>query len=112
MTINIVTGDDNTVPVTLKKSKNIFTISPTATVKAAIIDEKHTSILAGPITADLQAAGTNLSQSTVVFSFAAADTESIALTKNPTSAKLEVQVDDSGKTTWHEKITLTKGMIA
>ena len=107
----IVTGDGIDLAVTLKKNSATFAIasnSPAATVTAAIISGDHsTQYIAGTVQSS-GATGADWDNSLVIVAFTAAQTAKITYTGN---ALLEVQVDDSGKTTFFGTIKIIKGTI-
>jgi len=105
----IVTGDDPALPVTLKKSKAVFAIAPTATVQASVVSVDKLTTLIPPITCDNAATGADWANSLVMVEFTSAQTAAISATGE---ALLEIQVDDGGKLTWFVLITIETGTIA
>ncbi|MGZ8172938.1 MAG: hypothetical protein ACXWT0_03965 [Methylobacter sp.] len=106
--MDIVTGDDTEIEITLKIGDSVFEISDAAIVKAAIVNKFHTSILAGPITVSRLEVGSDWSKSLIVLKIPGRSTA----VKITTPAKLEVQVNDAGKKiTWFADVTLIQGLI-
>jgi hypothetical protein len=108
MSVEIVTGDDVAISCTLKKNGATFTIDPGATVEASLIQTDHETVLLAPVAQSNGAAGADWANSLVVVEFTSSQTD-IAFTG---SALLEIQVDDSGKTTFFAGITMVAGTIA
>jgi hypothetical protein len=107
--ITIVTGDDVAISSTLKRNGSTFLISPTATVSASLIKTDHSTILLGPVDQVSTASGADWSNSLVIVEFTSAQTGAITYTGE---ALLEVQVNDSGKTTFFAVISIIAGTIA
>lgn len=106
--LEIITGDDEVIPVTLKKNGATFAISGTAQIKAAIIDQSHTRVLAGPVTVSPTTPGSNWASSLLIVEIPGTQTEKLKAQQ----AKLEIQVlDDGRKKTWHVPANLKKGVI-
>jgi len=103
-----VTGDDIVVPVTLKKNGVVFTINPTATVKAALVGTNHENRLCDDVMQSSAAAGANWAASLVVVSLPSSSTSGIT---HQGDALLEIQVDDGGKRTWFVPITIVTGLV-
>lgn len=104
----ITTGDNISLQVTLKKDGSTFNIDSGATVQASIIDKTHKTVLAGPITQSNATAGADWANSLVIVEFSPTDTSSITYQGE---ARLEIQVDDSGKTTFFADISILLGTI-
>jgi hypothetical protein len=104
----IVTGDDVSMLVSLKKDGSNFVIAPSATVQAAIVSQDRSALLAGPVTCNNSAPGANWSLSQVVIQIPSASTGAIAAYA---PALVEIQVDDGGKLTWFVGIEIVKGNI-
>lgn len=98
---------DNEITVTLKKNGVTFNIPVTATVRAAVIDKTHKGLLSAIITASDTAPGADWSNSKIVFNFSAADISDLA----QGDYKLEIQVDDNGKTPWFLNGSVVNGLI-
>ena len=105
--ITIITGDDERIPITLKKGGNTFVISQTAVIKVAIVDKNHTKVLAGPVIVDKAEPGSNLATSSIVAIIPGKITEMVT----PQQAQIEVEINDDGKNSWHADIKLVKGLI-
>jgi hypothetical protein len=108
MPVNVVVGDDVSIPVTLTKDDSTFTIDECAVVKAAIVSLDRTSVLAGPVTLDHSHAGSEWAQSKVMANIESAYTSLITTTG---AAYLEIQVNDGGKLTWFTPINVVNGLI-
>ncbi len=104
----ITTGDDAELPFHLKKSGTSFPINGAATAKAALVSTDRSTILSAVVDVDMAATGTDLANSLLIVKFTS--TESAAITALG-EALLEVQLDDGGKLTWTDKITILKGNI-
>jgi hypothetical protein len=111
-TPKLVTGDDVAISVTLKKNNATFTIDPTATVTAALVDTQHTSTYMLPVAQSAAAPGADWANSLVVVEFAGTDTQSIDFQGG---ALLEIQIDDTvntpGKTTFFAKVSIVSGLL-
>ena len=107
--INIVTGDDTSLLVTLKKGGNTFSIDSGATIKASLTSVNKSTILITPVEVLEATSGSDWANSKVVVVFSAANTGAISEYKQ---AILEIQVDDSGKKTWFGRVNVVKGTIA
>jgi len=105
----IVTGDDVTLPVSLKKDNTAFSINTAAVVKAALISEDRARTLINPVVCASTTVGADWANSLVVVVFSSADT---ALITEYGSALLEIQVNDNGKTTWFVTLSIEKGTIS
>jgi len=104
----IVTGDDVTLPVTLKKNGATFDMS-SAAVKAAIVSNSRTTKFTGDVAQSSGTSGADWLNSLVVVVFSSTDT-AISATG---PAWIEIQVDDGGlKTTWFVGVELLQGNIA
>lgn len=104
----IISGDDVSIPVTLYKDGVTFTIDPGATVKAGIVNTRHTKILLAAVTLDEAADGADWANSLVMFILTAA--QSATLNSND-EAFIEIEVDDGGKETFFVRVKLVKGLI-
>lgn len=109
----VVTGDDITIPVQLRKgaegSVAPFVISGTGEVKARLVSMDHKSVYTDEIVQSSAAPGADWSTSLVVIQFAGADTDVITYQGK---AKIEIQVADPLKTTWWIDCIIRKGNIA
>ena len=105
--IEIVTGDDELIPITLKKNGLTFSISSLATVKIAIIDKAHTAILCGPFTLSHTEAGSDWPNSLIIGKIPGLSSKSLTAQL----AGLEIEVNDGGKKTWFVDAKLVKGLI-
>lgn len=110
MSLTIITGDDITVLVQLKKNEAPFVIDNGATVQGAI--RSGSGILGNTIACANTDVGANWPASLVAIPFTSTDTALLPELSSG-SGQLEVQVDDGGKTTWIVKgVTVLKGFIA
>ncbi len=106
--MDIVTGDDEDIEITVTNDGTSFVISESAVIKAALVD-KNSNVLAGPIPVSTTAYGSDLPNSKIVVRIPGRSTASI---KNTMPATLEIQVSDAGsKKTWFSKVMLVKGTI-
>jgi len=104
----IVTGDDVSLPVTLKKDGATFIINGGATVKASLVSENKDTVLIAPVTVLEANPGSDWANSLVVVQFTSIETGALTA-YNP--SLLEIQVDDSGKLTWFASINVDRGTI-
>lgn len=104
----IVTGDDSSLSVTLRKGGVTFNIDTGATVQASLVSLDHQTVYAGPITQSNATPGADWANSLVVVEFASTDTDSITYQGK---ALMEIQVDDSGKTTFFASVMIVLGTI-
>lgn len=105
----LVTGDDLSVAVTLKKNDLVFDIPIASTVTARLVSTKHTEVYSGEVEQFSTTPGADWSQSLVVVEFAPADTSTIIYQGK---ALLEIQVDDNGKRTWFATVKIVTGQIS
>lgn len=109
MTIpTIITGDDVSLAVTLKKNGATFNMSG-ATVKAALVASDHSVAYTEAVAQSSGTSGANWAASLVVVVLSAAAT---ALLDYQGNALLEIQVDDGTKTTWFVAVEIRRGNIA
>lgn len=108
-TPRIVTGDNVSLQVTLKRDNQTFTIAPGATVEASIVDLEHKEVYVAAVAQSNTAPGADWANSLVIVEFAPADTADVTYQGEAT---LEIQVDDSGKTTFFAGVVLISGTIA
>ena len=107
--MDIITGDDNYIKVTLTKSGSTFNIGQGSVIKASIIDKNHQKILAGPITMSRLEAGADWANSLVVIRIPA---KSMLLTQSSSQAILEIKVNDANvKSTWFSNVNVVRGTI-
>ena len=104
----LVTGDEITIEQTLTKDDVVFVIDSSATVKASIVSRDRTTVIVAPVSVLEATAGSDWANSKVIIVIPEVDTETLT-TFGPMF--LEIQVDDSGKLTWHVKIELQQGTI-
>ena len=104
----IVTGDDSTLPVELRKDDQVFVIDPTATVKAAVVSKNKKVVLLPVVNVLEIAPGSVWPSSLVVVQFTSAATSAIT---RYGEAILEIQVDDGGKITWFAPVQIEQGTI-
>lgn len=104
----IVLGDDSEVPVTLKKNKATFSIDAGAVIKAAVVNTDRDTVIAGPVTVNNNATGSDLANSLIVVEFTEEETGAITVEGD---ALLEIQVLDGKKKTWWPEVFLVRGLI-
>lgn len=104
----LVTGDDISLSVTLKKNGVPFTINPSATVTGMLVSQSRVEALTEAIAQSDTTTGADWANSLVVVKFASADTAAIT---TQGAAILEIQVDDGGKRTWFVLVTIARGNI-
>lgn len=106
----LVTGDDISLSVTLKKNDLTFTIPPsTAAVHARIVSTNHKEVYSPTVEQFDTTPGADWPNSLVVVEFAPADTSAILYQGK---ALVEIQVDDNGKRTWFVTVKLVTGQIS
>lgn len=104
----ITSGDDSSLPATLKKDGAVFNIDPGATVRAALIDPDYSKKLTDVVNVSNATPGSDWANSLLIVEFTSAQTTGV----RPGEVILEVEVDDGGKLTWQlSPITVRKGMI-
>ena len=103
----IVSGDKITIEHTLHKDDAVFVIDSGATIKASLVSRDRATVIVSPV-AVTEITGSDWANSKIIIVFAEVDTSTIT-TFGP--MWLEVQVDDSGKLTWHEKVDMWQGTI-
>lgn len=103
----IVTGDDVSLAVTLKKNGATFSIDAGATVEASIITPDRGTILVAATAQASATPGADWANSLVVVQFSSALTN-YAYTG---TVVIEIQVDDSGKTTFFATANSVEGTI-
>jgi hypothetical protein len=110
MSAVITTGDDVSIPVTLKKNGQTFNIGLSAQVKVAIISADRSKQLTNDILCSSSAAGADWANSLVVVAIPSAETVNM-IVPSKGSVLLEIQVDDGGKLTWTVPLKVVKGVI-
>lgn len=105
----IVFGGDVALPVTLKKDGATFIISPSATVKAAVVSMDREATLISESLLSISAAGADWPNSLVIAEFPSALS---AAAVEIGDALLEIQVDDGGKQTWFVPVFIVRGSIS
>lgn len=110
----LVTGDDVSIPVTLKQGADVaslatFTINPSATVTACIVSTGKNEQYSAEVTCNNAATGADWANSLVIVEFTSAQTNAIT---HVGTAMLEIQVNDSGKTTYYQQIKILSDTIA
>ena len=108
MSLEITIGDKVVIDFTAKINGATFPINLTATIKAAIISANKKSILLPTITVPSTNNGADWPNSLVTIIFDETETSDISYTGK---AFIEVQIDDSGPSTWYIPINLVKGLI-
>jgi len=106
-TPTIVSGDDVSLSVTLKKNGSTFDMSGATSVKASVVSENHTNIFIAAVT-QTEVAGADWANSLVVVNFTSAQTAAMTFQGR---ASLEIEVDDGGKTTFFAQVQAVKGLI-
>ena len=105
----IVTGDNVALQVTLKKNGSTFLINSGATVEASLIGNAHEEVFVAAVAQSSGTSGADWANSVVVVIFSPTDTENVT---HKGEAVLEIQVDDSGKTTFFADLEIAQGTIA
>ena len=105
----IVTGDDVSLPTTLKKDNATFLINPGATIQASIITPDRVTTLIPATSVPEANPGSDWANSLIVIQFSSALTGAIT---DYGKAILEIQVDDNGKLTWFATVNIVQGTIA
>lgn len=110
----VVTGDDFSVSVQLKKgvgsaTPEPFSISGSGVVKARLVSIDYASTYSAEVSQSSAAAGADYSTSLVVVNFGSADTSGITFQGD---AWIEIQVADTTKTTWWVACQIRRGNIA
>ncbi len=105
---DLVSGDDIAIEATLTKNDVVFAIDSGATVQASLVTLDKAVILVAPVAVLEATAGSDWANSKVVVSFADTLTENLTVFGN---MYLEIQVDDGGKLTWFESVTMVQGTI-
>ncbi len=106
--LTIVTGNDISELLQLKKSSATFNIQTGATVKAAIVSFDQSTLLAGPFTMLSTDSGADWTTSLLSLIVDSSLTNDLT----PVKAKLEVSVDDLDKESWFFNAEIVKGNIA
>lgn len=105
----ITPNDGAKIPATLLKDGLTFNIPGGTSVKAALLNNDHTQLLAGPVTVSQSEAGSDWATSGIVAVFSAADlaaiTESVPLV-------MEIEVIDGYALTWYYEGEAQIGLIA
>lgn len=105
----ITSGDDTTLAIQLYNEAGAkFLINTTATVKVGIVDLAHARLLVAAVTCNRLAAGADWTTSLVIATFTAAQTAVIVTNED---AYLEIEVLDTIKTTYFERVKLTRGLV-
>jgi hypothetical protein len=97
-------GDDVARPVQLTKDRQTFTIDPGATVKTALVQD---DTIVAQTTSSEAHADADWANSLIIAVFD--DTDTAGLSEGP--AILEVEVNDSGRRTWHANVKVLPGYI-
>lgn len=93
--MELVQGDDIVLSVQLKKNNATFAINPAATVRASVVNTR-TDAFTAPVTLADTDPGASWSTSLVTVQIPSATSATMALGQS----KLEIEVDDGGKTTF------------
>jgi len=109
MTIpSLTTGDDFTLPLTLKKNALAFAISGAAVVKARLVSVDRLTVLSDAATQASSTPGADWQNSLVVIKLPSISTAGI---QHQGLALLEIQVDDGAKITWFVTVKIVRGSI-
>lgn len=108
----IVTGDDISLAITLKKNNATFAIDSSATILANFVDTSTNQPMLATDEPILEAAsGSDWPNSLVVLELTSAKSDTLTAG----TARLEIQVDDdvnsNGKTTWFTTVTIKADTI-
>jgi hypothetical protein len=110
--LEVFTGDDWDIAVTLKKDGSPFDVSTATAIEAAIVstDDRGVEVLVPAVTLDSGATGADWANGVVVVEIPSASTGSLS----SGAAYIEIQVTMGGKkSTWpRNKLTVKKGTIA
>jgi hypothetical protein len=93
----------------LKKNGATFGITVAATIKARLVSVDRKTLYSEEVVQSITEVGNDLANSLVVVRFMPTDTASIVYQGK---ARLEIQVDDGGKTTWFADVDIVRGNIA
>lgn len=104
----IVTGDDVSIPVVLKKNGATFVISGDAVVFVRLVSNDHYQTYSESVSQSLGNVGNNLSASSLMVELPSATTEVLTYYG---AAQLEIQVADPKKQTWFVPVEVVKGNI-
>lgn len=104
----LVTGDDISLPVTLKKNGATFAIDSGATVVGQLVSRDRKKTYTEEVSQS-NAAPADWTNSLVDITFLSVHTADIT-EQGP--ALLEIQVDDGGKRTWFVAVNIVRGNIA
>lgn len=104
----VVTGDDLSIPVTLKLNKSTFDMRG-KTCKARLVSTDHETVFTEEITQNEAASGADWANSKVIVEMTGIDTQDI---KYQGKAKCEIQVEFPKKQTWWIQVQIVKGNIA
>jgi hypothetical protein len=110
MSAIITTGDDVTIPVTLKKNGTVFNIGLNAQVKVAIIAADRSKKLTNDILCSPDSPGADWANSLLMVEIPSSETVDMTVPSKG-SVLLEIQVDDGGKLTWTVPLKVMKGII-
>ena len=115
MGTTITTGDDVVILHTLKKNGNTFNINSNAVVTCRLITPSHIAMTDEVVQSSTspEADWSNSLISVNIPSSVTTDllNDNYVWSNGTLAAKLETQVDDGGKLTWFENITIVKGTI-
>ncbi len=115
LSATITTGDDSTIIHTLRKNDATFNIPSTATVTCRLVTVDHEP-LSSEVVQSHSSVGADWSNSVVAIVLPATNTNEVvdrvaSWRCGSIVAKLETQVNDGGKLTWFDSVTITKGTI-
>lgn len=105
----VVTGDDISLPVTLKKNGVVFDIPVSTPVVAMLVTRDRKEALTDEVSQVNTTTGADWANSLVVVELSSAKTVDI---QEQGRALLEIQVNDGGKLTWFVSVEIAKGNIA
>ena len=103
----ITTGDDVSIPITLKKNGAVFSIDSGAVVKGKLCNNYRKSLMSA-VTLNNSHPDADLANSLVIFELSETDTSSITWGGSGT---IEIEVDDGGKSTFWIPVTIRVGTI-
>jgi len=110
--LEVFTGDDWDISITLKKDGVAFDVSAATEILGSVVDSDGTTVstIIGTVTADSGATGADWANGIVVLEFANANTASL----DPQKGWVEIQVTiASKKTTWpRPSLDIKEGTIA
>ena len=113
MGAKITSGDDITLPVTLKDGGSVYPVDSGATVEASLINPSSWTSILGPVQVLEAEPGSDWPNGVIVIKIPSATSDALS-EHHKREVTAEVQVNDptDGKTTWHiSGILVVKGLI-